>query len=140
MLKAQYNVAWRKDRDDFLNRCEREGFGPDFARAIMRHATTATRIAILQCNGPDFASDPTIPGVKLSRMMDRWQARIDASDAACDARIVKLCARHGVTVELAGDPRGAVVKIKTVSGRGNSFGDPSMLCVPAAEFTDSAWG
>ena len=128
-----YTASYKRDREHFMARCAANNLPERFARAIMRHATTATRIAVAQCNGPDWASNPYIPAAEFSKRMDRWQARMNKADQQCDKRIAALCGKFGVQFDMNGDPRGAVVKVKLADGKGNSWGGDGFWCVPAPE-------
>lgn len=50
-------------------------------------------------------------------------------EAQTEARVLALCAKHGLTPIFNGDPRGAVLKIKVPSGRTNDGGREG-VCVP----------
>jgi len=73
--------------------------------------------------------------MKLARRHGRLQERAcneqvpENHDAACEAKIRKLCEDIGCTPLFSGDPRGATVKLKLPSGRTNDFGGIG-VCVP----------
>ena len=122
---------WRRE---FVAKCGRAALPESFALALMRHSATSQRLAEAICNGPAWTSDPRMDGKTYSARMDRWQARMDAADKACDLRIERLCKRHGVAVELSGDPRGCVVKVRLRGVAGDSAGGDGLTCVPVPGF------
>lgn len=119
-------MGYQKDRESFIVRCVEEGLSEDCARALLRNATTLQRLAELNCNGPVWIQYRNAkPGE-----YERWQARLDAKDAAAESRVTRWLADTGTVPDFQGDPRGAVLKVTFPSKRGNSWGDPSQFCVP----------
>jgi hypothetical protein len=101
----------------FVTRIEAEGGTKKHARALLALADTAQQLAVVSCN------------VGLS---DELRAIDAANDAAIRAVVASLGSGWGL--EIQGDPRGACVKVKVPSGRGDSWGDPAFLCVPTAGY------
>ena len=131
---GKYTASYIREREAFVAKCIAGGLTEHWARTMCRHATTATRLAVAGCNGPEWADNPYIPADVFSKRMDRWQRSLDRADALCEGRIKRICERCGINVMLQGDPRGAVVKVRIPGVSGDDWGDPSWLCVPAPEF------
>jgi hypothetical protein len=106
-----------KDREEFCWAMGREGYPLDLCRKLMREAATYQRWATEACNR-HMTTD----------LVERWKA--------CEERLSKLCANVDTKLPLLklvlqDDPRGACVKLRLPSGRGNDFGGEGLLCVPA---------
>ncbi len=129
-------MSYAKDREEFLILCDRDGIPADTARALMRYATTATRLAVASCNG-DWPADGGA---------DRWPLRecgcgsLWAKESfrrdlcpscRCDDLIKRACDAANLPFALSGDPRGCVVKVKLPTYKGNSWAGDGMTCVPA---------
>ena len=143
-MSKGYSAQVQRQRAEFVARCEAEGLPEGWAERMLRQAATATRLAVATCNGdwPAEGEWACGSGRKSVRYCDKCQAgwargsfnaRGECPDCASERRIKGLAAEVGIAVECSGDPRGAVVKVKFPSGRGNSWGDPSFYCVPSPE-------
>lgn len=120
-------MSYQKARDEFIavivseladlnsrGACElRDAQTPlEFARLILRNASTIQRIAETACN----------------RELSKAESR---KDYACQRRIEAACRPWGIVPNFSGDPRGACVKMIFPSGRYNSWGGrEDGFCVP----------
>lgn len=111
-------MSYRTEREETIHTLAREGWSLAAIRKLLRAATAAQRAAIDECNGPP------------SHLRDEHGARawIDAlaKRSARAARSVELAVKGQPheCVEIHGDPRGYVVKLKLASGRYNTWGGP----------------
>ena len=145
-------MSYSKERDEFIAIATQEGLTLDTARKLLRHATTLHRLAEAQCNG-----DWPYNGDRDRPMVNEWQGRpivrekwdrryvvcpeCEASGVSKSAmrkgvcpdcrtsQLVKTALPTGYEAIINGDPRGAVLKIKTPSGRTNNWGREG-ICVP----------
>lgn len=108
-----------RDREEFCWFMGREGYPLDLCRKLMREAATYQRWATEACNRSLTGEEE-----------DRW--------GACEKRIRVALAEQAnedsrpmIIPHFQNDPRGACVKLKLPSGRGNDFGGEGLLCVPA---------
>lgn len=108
-------ASLQKEREEFLLAMAREGVPAEVARKVMRHAATVQRLAVDACNR------------ELTR-------REILRDESAMARILALLAPFDVMADFQGDPRGACVKLKLKTHRGNSFGGEGLYCVPTPNY------
>lgn len=105
-----------RDREEFCWFMGREGYPLDLCRKLMKEAATYQRLAEAHCSREMKAIEQT-----------RWEA--------CKRRIgllvVHAAAGKNFQAIFQNDPRGACVKLRLPSGRGNDFGGEGLLCVPA---------
>lgn len=104
-------MSYQTDSIEFAAVLGADGVPADVITQVLRDATALHRLAEHGCN---YGLDAT-----QAKRVDNLEARVSGRLAA-----------YGVITEFDGDPRGAVVKLRLPSGRGNSFGDPSLYCVP----------
>lgn len=133
-----YNRQLVAQREKFVQRLTAEGFDESLARLILRHSTTLQRFAAAQCNG-DWPFDNGQRHVKFCSVCEGGcspsaMVKGVCPDCRVSARVKALCEDAELPVQLSGDPRGAVVKVKLPSERGDCFGDPAWLCVPTPNF------
>ncbi len=145
-------MSRQKDRDEFIAIMTQEGVPLDVIRALMRAGTTLHRIAELQCSSEaadrdqvwcpsrkddaatsclcrDYGNYDDGNGTIVGILRHGTVPRINVQEAQIEARVQKLCAKHGLKPVFNGDPRGAVLKIKVPSGRTNDWGRDG-ICVP----------
>ncbi len=106
----------------------------EFARKLMRHATTHGRLAVEQCNGPQWLNVPSpyhwerqadqhkAWQADNSAQMAQWENDRQRKEDACERRMTELCAPFGLVPHFGGDPRGYTVKLKLPSGKSNTWG------------------
>ena len=85
------------------------------ARRILMCAATLQRIGVKACNAP----------------LSNVDVQADTASEALLRAIVE--AEFGWELDVNGDPRGAVVKIRIPGYHGNSFGGDGFHCVPVPE-------
>ncbi len=104
-------MSYRTDMIEFAATLGAEGVPSDVIADVLRDAGTLHRLAEKDCN------------VGLTEA--------DAKrEETCEARTRGRLAAYGIVTEFSSDPRGAVVKLRLPSGKGNSWGDSSLYCVP----------
>jgi hypothetical protein len=105
-----------KDREEFCWAMGADGYTLDFARWLMRQATSYQRLMETACN---------------RNLTEREEKRVASLERAIRLRVTHAAAGHAFDVRFQSDPRGACVKLKLPSGRGNDFAGEGLLCVPA---------
>jgi len=60
--------------------------------------------------------------------------RIGLTEARTEKRVTDLCAKHGLSPEFGGDPRGAVLKLKVPSGKTNDWSGTG-IAVPSRGYS-----
>lgn len=104
-------MSYKRDSIEFAATLGAEGVPSDVIHDVLKDAAALHRLAEKDCN---FGLD------------ERDQSR----ENVCQARTSGRLAAYGIQTVFEGDPRGAVVKLKLPSGKGNWFGDTSFYCVP----------
>lgn len=143
-------ASLQKEREEFLLAMAREGVPPDVARLVLRHAATVQRLAVDDCNGVPYDrgekprhywTSPTTfaCGVEDHPTVKFTKRRPCVTCPACrstfaESRILALLAPFDVVPNFQGDPRGACVKLKLKTHRGNSFGGEGLYCVPTPNY------
>lgn len=137
-------MSRQRDREEFVSIMTEEHVPLDVIQALMRAGTSLHRIAELQCSSEAADRDRVLcpgdkghPGTCLCRDYGDFDGsgahgkvpRINVREAQIEARVRKLCEKHGLVPVFQGDPRGAVLKIKVPSGRTNDWGREG-VCVP----------
>lgn len=121
-------MSYQKERDQFIAVCVANGLTVDDARAFLRMATTADRLAVAQCNG-DWPADngerqiKTCPDCEIGWAPSSFRAGV-CPDCRLTARIEARAEACNIKVLVNGDPRGFVVKLILPSGSYNSWGGP----------------
>ncbi len=88
---------------------------------ISRHAVTLDRLAVEECNGPEWVH--RLP-ISSAAKIERWQRELDAKWERYVARISKAVGQlpetdNGpISVQVGGDPRGYVVVLVVPTERG----------------------
>lgn len=95
---------------------------------LVRCATKAARLAEQRCNGSPIRDQvrygmPAETMKRLDVMADKQEAAWELEDQRNDDRMRALAAHLGLEIDLGGDPRGAVVKVRSAS-----ITKPSSLC------------
>lgn len=102
--------------------------------ALVRAAGRAQTLAERRCNGSPIremvrAGMPVEQMRKLDAQADTQEQAWEKADERNDARLRDLAAALGLEIDLSGDPRGAVVKVRGQGIKGNSFGGEGWFCV-----------
>ena len=104
-------MSYTRDREEFCHVMAGESMSLPTCRQIMRDARTVQRYAEAECNRLPTARETSRAG-------------------AARLRIEEATRTLGIGVEFSGDPRGACVKLRLPSGRGNDWGGIGLHCVP----------
>jgi len=99
---------------------------------IVRHSKSLERLAVAECNGPDWADSKCWTQAK----QEKWELDLEAKQEKLERRILQLWGElvtlvpslEGVTPELAGDPRGYVVRFAWPEGTGAIHYDNGTAC------------
>lgn len=120
-------MSYQRDREEFVaafvlamhgRSLPRGKDALSIARAILRHANTVQRLAIVICNeGLDE---------REMKLNERSQAAIRG---LCE-EVSSVPGRRPLEAHFQGDPRGACVKLRLPSGRSNDAGGEGLYCVP----------
>lgn len=102
--------------------------------ALVRRAARAQRLAELRCNGSPIrervrAGMDRETMKRLDAAADAEEQKYERLDELNDEVLRKLAAHLGLEIDLSGDPRGAVVKVRGQGIRGNSWGGGGWFCV-----------
>jgi len=113
-------MSYQHEREVFIAQMTQEGIPLDVCLRVLRNANTIQRLAARECS------------VEMSEAESK---REELRAAACEARIAKMLAPYGVTVDTSGDPRGFCVKLMLPSGKYNTWGGAeSGYGVPTREY------
>lgn len=107
----------------------------DLARQLMRAGATLQRLAEAQCNG-DYPADNGQRKTEVCQQCEcAWAPEVlkgkppTCPDCRTAARVSALLAPFGLSAIFNGDPRGAVLKIKTAPEQSDDWGREG-ICVP----------
>jgi hypothetical protein len=121
-------------REEFVNLMRAESVPRNVSEAVMRIATTLTRLAEAQCNGDFPADNGERPTKQCPTCKQGWHPSFFVKDGNCrECRLIAALKAHLAPYKIDpvvnGDPRGAVVKLKVPSGKTNDWGREG-ICVP----------
>jgi hypothetical protein len=91
---------------------------PSIILSLRRAAKKLQRIAENECNGWPRETTEIRDG-KMYRFPvtdEKWQARDERAEENTKRRVQELCKENNLIAEFQGDPRGAVLSVKTKSG------------------------
>lgn len=129
-------MGYQAERDEYMAIMAREGLALDKARRLLSLTQTAHRLAVARCNGDWPADNGERPSVACPECGCGWVPSTikggKCPDCRNEAAIRALLEGTGFEPICAGDPRGAVVKVKAPSGHSNSWGGEG-ICVPVRE-------
>lgn len=102
--------------------------------SLVRRATTAARLAEFACNGSPIRERVRYgmhddERKRLDRLAAEDEERTRQRDERNDAKLIELAEALGLEIELQGDPRGAVVRVRGQGIRGNWFGGDNWFVV-----------
>lgn len=100
--------------------------------ALVRCAARAARIAVCRCNGSplrELAALSPAQQKDLDRRAAEQEDEYERQDERNDTRLRQYAETLGLEIDLQGDPRGAVVKVRGQGIRGNSWGGEGWFCV-----------
>mgnify|MGYP001567908682 CR=1 FL=1 len=129
----------QQDREEFVAIMAQEGLPVVVAREMMRAAASLHRIAELECSSEAADRDrvpcPTTVSNKYECCCDYRDGqhedvpRVSAKSKRIEYKMRETLKRYGMVPVFAGNPRGAVFKVKVPSGRTNDWGREG-VCVP----------
>lgn len=90
----------------------------DLIKTLRRLSHKLQRIAENECNGhPKEVSEVREGRLYRYNVEDlAWKERDEKAEVRTTKKLKELAEEHGFTVELQGDPRGAIVTVKTMKG------------------------
>ena len=134
------SYSYTRAREDFIVYAVALGLTITRARTILAKANTIQRIAADDCS-----NESAYAAMAAKRARCPVCAEDGPQDRTYDLTRKRLCPEHramaaiaaaiaGVpaihAAEYSGDPRGCCVKLQAPRGKGDSWGDDSLLCVP----------
>lgn len=107
---------------------------------ICRHAATHARLAVEECNGPEYLNHLKLEPGEFSRRWEAWKVNLEKRQERTAERIRKLVAQlpatdeGPITARLGGDPRGVTVKLVLPGeyAAKHDDWDREGICVPGA--------
>jgi hypothetical protein len=119
MTRKEYEL-----RDAFAAIITRESsskLAENYARLILRHGATYSRLQEANCNGVGTYYGEDI--MQFNARQDRFEKAVEKKEQAIEKRITAICRELGDGFEpiFSGDPRGNTIKIKVPSGRTNDW-------------------
>jgi hypothetical protein len=148
-------VTYQKEREEFIATMTAEGVPLDTVRRVLRDAATIQRLAEAECNG-DYPCDNGERRVWPCARCGMGYVESSLRRAVCDCGIGSAKGLHSILCErdalicpscraqdrifkalepfhvapiFSGDPRGACVKLKVLSGKTDDWGRDG-ICVP----------
>ena len=114
-------MSRQSEREDFIVRWAQAGGSTNDARRLLRHATTAQRLAEAACNG-DWPADNGERATKLCPECQCGWVPSSFRKGVCpscrtDQLILAIVKAAGFQARVDGDPRGYVVKVTLPDGR-----------------------